>query len=123
MPTRSDHISCAFMVLVGGAIRMKDNSDSLPLLTNPKLPARYRRLPVVDVGANDGRDYTLPPALLGHRVYSFEPTSANYVRQPRNDFEPLRALGILPCPDNVPTSIPGSRRTSSNAASPSTPQM
>ena len=74
----SSHISCAFAVLIGGTFRMKDNSDTLPLLTNPKLPARYRRLPVVDIGANDGRDYTLPPALLGHRVYSFEPTAANY---------------------------------------------
>lgn len=66
------------MILIGGNFRMKDNSDTLPLLTNPRLPARLRRLPVVDVGANDGRDYTLPPALLGHRVYSFEPTPANY---------------------------------------------
>ena len=66
------------MILIGGAFRLKDNSDTLPLLTNPRLPARFRRLPVVDVGANDGRDYTLPPATLGHRVYSFEPTVSNY---------------------------------------------
>lgn len=32
----------------------------------------------MDVGANDGRDYTLPAALLGHRVYSFEPTPEKY---------------------------------------------
>ena len=75
---RSDFISCSFMILVGGAFRMKDNSDTLPLLANPRLPMRLRHLPVVDVGANDGRDYTLPPALLGHRVYSFEPTPENY---------------------------------------------
>lgn len=62
------------MVLLGSVFRMKDNADTLPLLTNPKLPKRFRQLPVVDVGANDGRDYTLPAALLGHRVYSFEPT-------------------------------------------------
>ena len=66
------------MVLIGASFRMKDNSDTLPLLANPSLPQRFRRLPVVDVGANDGRDYTLPAARLGHRVYSFEPTPAMY---------------------------------------------
>ena len=68
------------MVLGGAAFRMKDNFDTLPLLLNPHLPARFRRLPVVDVGANDGRDYTLPAARLGHRVYSFEPTPKVYDR-------------------------------------------
>ena len=52
------------MILAGGAFRMLDNADTVPLLTNPSLPQRFRRLPVIDVGANDGRDYTLPAALL-----------------------------------------------------------
>ena len=77
MPS-SDHISCSLMVLAGAAFRMKDNYDTLPILTRPDLGNRFRRLPVVDVGANDGRDYTLPAALLGHRVYSFEPTPTLY---------------------------------------------
>lgn len=72
------YISCSLMVLIGTPFRMKDNSDTLPLLTNPMLPQRFRRLPIVDVGANDGRDYTLPAARLGHRVYSFEPTPSLY---------------------------------------------
>lgn len=77
-PHSGSHISCSFMLLTGAAIRIRDNSDTLPLLTNPHVPARLRALPVVDVGANDGRDYTLPAALLGHRVYSFEPTERWY---------------------------------------------
>jgi FkbM family methyltransferase len=75
---REPRISCSLMVLIGSVFRMKDNADTLPLLTNPSLPQRFRRLPVVDVGANDGRDYTLPAALFGHRVYAFEPTARVY---------------------------------------------
>jgi FkbM family methyltransferase len=76
----SSFVSCSFMILSGARLRMRDNSDTLPLLTNPYLPPYFRQLPVVDVGANDGRDYTLPAALLGHRVYSFEPTFSSYER-------------------------------------------
>ena len=53
MPS-SDHISCSLMVLAGAAFRMKDNYDTLPILTRPDLGNRFRNLPVVDVGANDG---------------------------------------------------------------------
>ena len=48
--------------------------QTLSALTCNCVPERYRLLPVVDVGAHDGKDYTIPAAKLAHRVYSNEPT-------------------------------------------------
>lgn len=48
------------------------------LLLSSLLPQSVRRLPIIDVGAHDATDYTIPAASLGHRVYCFEPTPDKY---------------------------------------------
>lgn len=39
---------------------------------------KYRDLPIVDIGAHDGTDYTIPGATRGHRVYCYEPTPKKF---------------------------------------------
>jgi len=54
--------------------------NGLEALIDSPFSARYRRLPVVDIGTHDGSDCTIPAAKQGHRVYSYEPTPLLYDR-------------------------------------------
>jgi FkbM family methyltransferase len=70
-------ISSALILFSGGKAKVSDMM-TIPALTYGSLGQKYRGLPVIDIGAHNGLDYTIPAALLGHRVYSFEPTPSKY---------------------------------------------
>ena len=70
-------ISNAIGVLSGG-LALTRETPTAGALTCPALSAKLRALPIVDIGAHDGTDYTIPAAKLGHRVYSYEPTPYKY---------------------------------------------
>lgn len=73
------------------------NNEIMSLLSSNAVPSTWRRLPIVDVGTNDGTDFTMPGSKVGHRVYSFEPSPIVYARMLRN----LQQNGISVANDSV----------------------
>ena len=73
------------------------NNEIMSLLSSNAVPKTWRRLPIVDVGTNDGTDFTMPGSKVGHRVYSFEPSPVVYARMLRN----LQQNGISVANDSV----------------------
>jgi FkbM family methyltransferase len=64
----------ALQLLTGSGERLGDGASPQALIFK-NVPKRWRRLPVVDIGAHDASDFTIPAAQLGHRVYTYEPTA------------------------------------------------
>jgi FkbM family methyltransferase len=65
------HISSSLALF--GIINGNNNGKTFPLLAPTPMHGTLRHLPVVDVGTNTGKDFAIPAAKAGHRVYAFEP--------------------------------------------------
>ena len=87
------------------------NNEIMSLLSSNAVPSTWRRLPIVDVGTNDGTNFTMPGSKVGHRVYSFEPSPIVYARMLRN----LQQNGISVANDSV--GFRSAKAGSSNARS------
>ena len=73
----ADHISNALVLLANFSLA---STGAGAALLSPWAGDTWRRLPVVDVGMLHATDFTIPASILGHRVYSFEPTPSSYTR-------------------------------------------
>ena len=60
-------VSNALLIMSDG--KSASESETTVLLTSKGIPKPFRDLPIVDIGAHDGTDYTFPGSKLGHRVY------------------------------------------------------
>ena len=79
----------ALQLITGSGERLGDGASPQALIFK-NVPKRWRRLPIVDIGAHDASDFTIPAAQLGHRVYMYEPTA----HKAENILGKLDGLGI-----------------------------